>query len=795
MISRLFRRLAAWQMANRPLVLLVVLALTGGALVLLQDLRFDFRPEALQQFSEEEQAFADAFEDRFQVNNNLLLVLLQGREDGSVLDRRGLSLLYRVTEQVESNEISSRVISLANLPRKDAAAGLLAFALGRLPSLVESATVDDEAVQRVRTQLAGSRMIPGQLVSLDGTTTAVVVQLAPGFEDHTVLDKPLAGLRRELETLLAAEAAEAEAANGGAAGYRFHFAGLPFVRVETVRNLKSEQKIFWPVTAALYLALLFFIYRDPGLTVLPLAAVGLASLWSLAVLPLTGTPVNVLNNIVPSLILVIGVCNAVHMLHGYRAARWQGADGPSAARQMMEELGLPAFLTTFTTAIGFLSLLVAHNESLQRLGWQAGAGILLSYLALVIVCPTVVAWFGGRLRPQAGGEGGEAADGLEAIVEILIRRPWASLALAIGVFFLCLAAGSRVEIDADLVDTFPPGHPIYESNRVVEQELGGVQPLEAQLEGSPGLFTRAEALRQVWEVQQRIAEEPEVLKIRSVIDLIAEVHGVLDDDQVAEVLTEEKIEHALGILRRFQRGGLRQFLSEDAARVRLAARLRAGGIRASLATIESIEARRGPWLEGFEEPVTLRLTGNAYISARGLDFFIRDLSFSLLTASVVIFLVLMVVFRSVRMGLLGVLPTLLPLAITLALIPVYGYQLNTSTAIVFTITIGMAVDNTIHLLTRFRTLRSEGVTLEGAIRATFRQTGRAVVASNLMLMAGFSILFLSDFEPIFRVAALTSTTIGASMIAAIFVLPELLALFGGPIGPPSLASDRALQVD
>ena len=423
MISRLFGRLAAWQMANRPLVLVVVLVLTAGALVLLQDLRFDFRPEALQQFSDEEQAFADAFEDRFQVNNNLLLVLLQGREDGSVLGPRGLSLLYRLTEQVDRSEISSRVVSLTNLPRKDAAAGLLAFALGRLPSLVESAPVDDETVERVRAQLAGSRMIPGQLVSLDGTTTAVVVQLAPGFEDHTVLDKPLAGLRREIDSLLAAEAAEAEAAGAALEAFRFHFAGLPFVRVETVRNLKSEQKIFWPVTAALYLALLFWIYRDPGLTVLPLAAVGFASLWSLAVLPLTGTPVNVLNNIVPSLILVIGVCNAVHMLHGYRAARWNGADGPTAARQMMQELGLPAFLTTFTTAIGFLSLLVAHNESLQRLGWQAGAGILLSYLALVIVCPTVVAWFGGRLRPAASEMGGGAADGLEAIVTVLIRRP------------------------------------------------------------------------------------------------------------------------------------------------------------------------------------------------------------------------------------------------------------------------------------------------------------------------------------------------------------------------------------
>ena len=116
------------------------------------------------------------------------------------------------------------------------------------------------------------------------------------------------------------------------------------------------------------------------------------------------------------------------------------------------------------------------------------------------------------------------------------------------------------------------------------------------------------------------------------------------------------------------------------------------------------------------------------------------------------------------------------------MIPIYGYQLNTTTTIVFTITIGMAVDNTIHLLSRFRMSRRGGLDLEQAIQDTFRYAGAAVVASNLLLMAGFSILFLSDFEPVFRVAALTSTTIGAALVTAILVLPGLLKLFGEPIG-------------
>ena len=818
MTPQFFGRLASWQMRHRPWVFLGLLVVSLFAGKLLTNLTFDFRPEALQQFSEEEQAFIEEFAERFNTQNNVLLVVLSGPGPGTALDARGLALQMRIAELAEATGFAQHVVALPRLPRKDSTATLLALATGRIPPLVEGLPVPADAVERVKKQVAGSRMLPGQLVAQDGSVAAVVLVLAPAYNDHTALDKPLRQFETDLAQLVTEESSDggsdnhsdnhsdsasdsasnsnsnSDSANNGVAAYEVRFAGLPFVRVETVRNLKSEQRIFWPVTAVLYLTLLWFIYRDPVLTVLPLVAVGFASLWSLAVLPLTGTSVNVLNNIVPSLILVIGVCNAVHMLHGYRAARLAGLKGPAASRRMMEELGVPAFLTSLTTAIGFLSLMVARNESLQRLGWQAGAGVMLSYVALVLVLPTLVGWWNDRYdqdrydqdrydRAATTAARPAGMPWLDRVVTLMTVRPWVSLACATFVLAVSLWAGAQVKIDANVIDTFPPGHPIYESNKLVEEKLGGIQPLEIQLAATrEEFFTDAEALRQVFKVQQAIAKHEPVLQIRSLVDLVAEVHGVVDDADIPALLTQQKVDYALDLLRRHQAGALSQFIDQDGTRIRLGARLRAAGIQTTLATISSIEAAAPTWLAEFDGAVTLRPTGNAYISARGLDYFIRDLSFSLITASAVIFLVLVVVFRSVRMGLLGVLPTIMPLALTLALVPVYGYQLNTSTAVVFTITIGMAVDNTIHILIRFRSLRRDGLGLEEAIRDTFRHAGAAVVASNLLLIAGFSILFVSDFEPIFRVAALTTTTIGAAMVAALLVLPELLLLFGGPIG-------------
>ncbi|MCP3960469.1 MAG: MMPL family transporter [bacterium] len=787
MKSNPFRRLADWEIRHRRWVVLGLVLVSVFALAQLPRLRFDFRPEALLEFSPEERAFAEDFNQRFGIHDNLLLIALQGTGPGSVTDARGLTLLYRLTEAAGASGISREAISLVKIPRRDLNASLSIFGGGALPPLVGALPVTGRDVARVRSQIETSRMLPRQLVSEDGSTAAIVVALAEEFQDLSALDRPLAELETAMVEILRTESNDAVDARD----YELHLGGLPFVRLETVRNLKSEQRRFWPLTAVLYLALMWLLYRDVGLTLAPLVAVGLASLWGIALLPLVGSEVNVVNNIVPSLILVIGVCNAIHMLHAYAAGRRRGLDGQDAVREMMAELGLPVFLTSLTTAIGFASLLVARNGTLRDLGWQAAAGIMMSYLALITFLPVVVGHFGNQMsgNRMSGESRGlwrvQTAQHrwLDSLVSAINRRPRWSLALALGALALALASGARVPVDSLVLDTFPPGHPIYESNKVVEQKLGGILPLELQLMSSgKDYFTQAESLRQVFQIQRDLARQPGVLDVKSLVDLIAEVHGKRADDEVEQLLTPERVSFALGTLRRLRPEALTLFLSEDHSETRVAARLGDHGIRASLATLDWIEEATPGWLEPFDAPVTLRMTGEAYIASRGLDFFIRDLILSLLTAGGVIFLVLVLVFRSPRMGLLSFLPTVLPLALTLGLMPLYGYELNTSTVVVFTISIGMAVDNTIHLLTHFRRARRSGMALDDAIHHTFRRAGAAVVASNLLLIGGFSILFTSGFDPVFRVAALTTTTIAAAMLAAMLVLPQLLTLWGRPIG-------------
>jgi predicted RND superfamily exporter protein len=178
-----------------------------------------------------------------------------------------------------------------------------------------------------------------------------------------------------------------------------------------------------------------------------------------------------------------------------------------------------------------------------------------------------------------------------------------------------------------------------------------------------------------------------------------------------------------------------------------------------------------------------------------MDDFVRDLFYSLLGASLVIFGVMGVFFRSLRLGLIAILPNLLPLFFTLGYMGLRGYPLNAGNMIVFAISLGVAVDDTIHFLARFREERRHGVGVQDALRRTLRGAGRAIVMTTVLIVGGLSILFLSDFTPTRRFAELISVTMVCALVGDLVVLPACLAVFAKETeaeGEPALSEPSGL---
>jgi predicted RND superfamily exporter protein len=292
-----------------------------------------------------------------------------------------------------------------------------------------------------------------------------------------------------------------------------------------------------------------------------------------------------------------------------------------------------------------------------------------------------------------------------------------------------------------------------------------------------------------------VGQQPHVLQTLSILNILAEARAATDGLPPDWRRDPAALATLLPLVRAFQPTILSQYLTPDGDRLRVTARMSDAGIRRTLSTLSAIQSLAPSLLNPPQDTpqdtpplTTLRPTGAAYLTAIGLDLFVRDLFMSLVTASLIIFAVLVLFFRSWRVGLISLIPNLLPLTMTLAMMPALGYDLNTSSVIIFTISIGLAVDNTIHFVARLRDVRPEHPDLNEAIRAAFSSAGRAIIASNVLLMIGFSVLFLSDFEPTRRVATLTVITILSALIAAVLVLPALLRLFYEPSPQPAASA-------
>lgn len=801
-----YQWLGGWLIRRRIPVLgaLIALALLAG--LFLPYLRFDFRPEAMLQFSEQEDAYAQSFRERFGSDDNTILLVLTGEKE-SIYSVSGLSILFQLTEALAASEAVEGTYSLVRVPGRDVKSGLSGILTGGKPApLIRSLPVSEEDVARVRREVERSQMLPGNLVSHDGSTAMVVVQLRPDFVEPKVLDPALARLEAEVERILTE--------NGEGSRFQARFGGVPFVRTETVRMTKSEQLVLWPILGAIYFVLLLLNFRHPLQAALPLIAVGFATVWAVGLAAVTGQAVNLINNTIPTLILVVGVTNAIHVILRLLDEERRGAGRSEAAARAVAGVGLASLLTTTTTAIGFGSLLVAHSDVLRGFGWLTAASIMMTYVAIIVLLPILASFV--RLPNRATKERFSGPRRLLlSLTGFLTSRPRLALASAVVLLIVCGALGSQVPVDAKVIDAFEEGHPIVETNQLIEAKLGGILPLEVDLHGAPGTFARADVLARVEAFEREVSQIDGVLSSLSLVDLLREA-SLSGEDAPRDDAT---VAARLSLLRAFQPEALAQFSNPDLSNIHITVRMPDHGNRKSLTVIEQIkesaarhfgnadisrlttaepqrEAAKdaaGLQEERFgaspphgatgknatapEGAITYRLTGVGYLAAVGLDTFVRDLFYSLMTATGVIFLVLIVVFRSLRVGLLSLLPNLLPLGITLALMPLFGYQLNTTTAVVFTISIGMSVDNSIHLLTRFREEQEKGLGRLDAIRETFRTTGWAIITSNLLLIAGFAMLLVSDFEPIRRVAVLTMTTIAASLLSALWVLPAELMLF------------------
>ncbi len=774
-------RLIDFLFRHRVFVLgwLVAITLVLGAAA--RDLKTDFDIEQFLPSDDDGRRYFESFKSAFDVTDRDIMVLWT---DERLFSAESLAAIRDLTRDLERVKGIEEVVSITNA---DDVRGT-EDSLEVHPMLAEI-PADQAGRDAIREQILANSLYRERILARDGQSTCLLAKVDWGHHAGSLhRGSDVHGSRLatagigDAATERARICAEVErlAERYAAPGRIFRFGGVPFVRRDYVDLIVGDAQVFFPLALLLGTVILALVFRNVSGVALTLGVMVGAVTWTLGLMALTGCRLNFLSNMMPTLVMIAGTSDSMHIVLHYYEEYARVRDKMTALRRTVKELSFACFLTSFTTALGFLTLITSKITLIEEFGVFTGLGILFAFVISILAIPIVLSWLPPPTeRAQRSFEVGFLAGMLRALpVWVAARRR----TLLVGLGAMLLVSGwswMQLECEGRMLEDLRESHKIIRTNRFVEANFGGILALELVIDSGaedgvkdPGFLRRLRAF------QDFLATVPNIRKVLSIADFVEDLHESFrgEDPAFRHIPdTREEVAQLLLLYSFSNKEPLKGFLSYDYRRARISAKIRDCGTQATLAAVTAV---RSYYAEHFAGMAPLRMTGLAYLGQEVNNYIVSDMSTSFMLDLLIICVLFYAITGTVKLMIAGLVPNLAPLGATIIVMAVSGIALKPSTAIIFSIVFGIAVDDSLHFLARFREEWARTPDTMTAVARTFVGTGRATVFFSVMLTLGFSILLFSSFVGNQLFALLSGVTIMAGLAGELLLMPLCLLVLG-----------------
>ena len=548
-------------------------------------------------------------------------------------------------------------------------------------------------------------------------------------------------------------------------------------------------------------AILFALFRSWPAVLLPLFVVLLSMIATLGSTVMLDIPISVTLQLMPILMLTVGVCNAVHIIAMINHRIADGMTKPDAIAASIGDAGLPMLLTTLTTAAGFLSFVSAEIAPVSHLGIVAPIGVTLSFLYTIVTLPALLGLSSIELRPDDTERAREQVLG-ELVARVggwAARHPWKVLGSATAVSLLALSGVLELRVSQDTLSWFPPSDPMRESQELLDREFAGTTTLEVIVDSGsenglydPDFLKRLDAAAAF---AQTYGNGPiKVGKIVSILDVIKETNQALHDNSPAHYAIPPDRELVAQELLLFENAGsddVEDLVDSQFRRARLSMRM---PLSDAILYTEFLTGLERGLRERLGPGVQIEMTGIMQLLTRTMAGVLNSMIGSYFTAFIVIAPIMIFLIGSLRLGLLAMIPNLLPVLLLLGAMGWLGIPIDMSSMLVGSIIIGLSDDDTIHFMHRYRRCLADNVEIHTAIEDTLHHTGGELLFSSLILGWGFVVM---EFAYMYNAAQFGQLACFATVTAfavEILLAPALLVLAGGRKRSARPASAPALRL-
>lgn len=714
----------------------------------------------------------EAFERQFGNDDSVVVIV---HSPSGIFDRDSAELLRKLTDRMWRVTEVIRVDSLANFQWVHAQGDDIEIE----PLLPRSGDLSDALLAERKQVALKHELLPGYLVSADGTSALLYARIKPG------IDAPPDAKAITEQTLKVIDDLK-----GG--DHEFYLTGGPVLNDAFRASSAKDLSVLVPALLLAVALLLVVTFRRAGGVAMAFAVIFPTVILTLAFSGWLGIEMSSVTFALPQVMIAVCVADAVHLLAGFYRARKAGLTRREAAEHTLSKNMVATLLTSLTTALGFFSFITANLPPIQGFGILAAVGTVAAWLVTYfVVGPLMVLWPGKE--PTTGAQAltdelHESSPRSRAYIGFIARHRVAIVTTILIGTAAAGAVGAKNIVNSNPYEYFRRGLPVREAQEFVLQKLSGVGSFELVVNaGHDEGIKDPEFLGKVEELEKRMLQIPGINRAISIVDILRQMNRALSGGEDAdyklpktkEGVAQEMLLYTMGLPQGMDVND-RMTVKNDAMRITLVSTITDSNH--AVAAAEQIENI------GKELGLDVRTTGKMLLYQGMNGHVVQSFIQSLALALVLIGFVMMASFKSIKLGLLSIVPNVVPLVAGGAVLYFVSGQLDIGTVLVASVCLGIAVDNTIHIISNFNRHIAEGGSGRQALERLFAHAGPAMVATTLILISGFATLAFGDFMPNVYFGVMTSSILSIAMIADFVLLPALLL-----IAVPDAATAKSAQ--
>lgn len=561
-------------------------------------------------------------------------------------------------------------------------------------------------------------------------------------------------------------------------GVKIAISGLPYTRTKNAIMIRGELLMFALMAALVTSVIIFLFFRSFRIVFFSLLIVGTGVVWALGSMTLFGYKITILTGMLPPLLIVIGIPNSVYLLNKYHSEYRRHGNQIKALMRVITRIGRATFLTNLTTAAGFATFIITSSQIMIEFGVVAFLNIMGVFFLSILFIPI---FFSFLPPPEAKHTQhlenkwvGFIIGKLEAVTKLKRVVVYSSV---VGLLFMSAWGISQMRTTGYIVDDLPETNQIYKDLKFFEKHTGGIMPVEIMIDThKPKRALKYATLKRMNQLQERLSQYPELSPAMSVVDVTMFARQAFYNGytEFYDMPSSQELSFMASYLPQATDAKIiSAYLDSTQQRTRISLRAKDVGAERMHRLYKELQAEVDSIFPA--NRYTAYVTGSSFVFSQGTTYLIKNLFLSLALAIILIAVFMAFMFKSLRMVFISIVPNMLPLLITAAIMGFTGVSIKPSTVLVFSIAFGISVDNAIHFLAKYRQeLVITNHDIQTSVINALRETGVSIIYNAIILFLGFSIFTFSEFGGTIALGFLVSVTLLIAVFANLVLLPSLL---------------------